>query len=138
MFTSNYRTAGNHPDAVAISKGKPFVFDGRRYAALEPTAEQRKLKGDAFRASYNASLERLDAAKVYADLGENAILLCWEAPGDFCHRRLVADWLKAELGVDVQEWKNDEPMTPVIPLGFYPPKQKTVKPNPQLGLFAEA
>lgn len=33
----------------------------------------------------------------------DAILLCWEASGNFCHRRLVADWFKKELGIEVLE-----------------------------------
>jgi hypothetical protein len=31
-------------------------------------------------------------------------LLCWEAPGKFCHRRLVAAWLEDALGIDVPEY----------------------------------
>lgn len=31
------------------------------------------------------------------------ILLCYEKTGDFCHRHLVADWIKSELGIDCQE-----------------------------------
>ena len=30
-------------------------------------------------------------------------MLCWEPPGKFCHRRLVAKWLEEHLGVDVPE-----------------------------------
>jgi hypothetical protein len=26
-------------------------------------------------------------------LGSDCVLLCWEAPGVRCHRRIVADWL---------------------------------------------
>lgn len=29
--------------------------------------------------------------------------VCWEAPGEFCHRRLVAAWLETALGVTVPE-----------------------------------
>ena len=31
------------------------------------------------------------------------ILLCWEQPGVFCHRRLVATWFEETLGVRVPE-----------------------------------
>ena len=31
------------------------------------------------------------------------ILLCYEKPGDFCHRHLVADWL-TKNGVNCIEW----------------------------------
>jgi len=31
------------------------------------------------------------------------ILLCWEKPGEFCHRRIVATWFEEHLGVKVPE-----------------------------------
>ena len=46
------------------------------------------------------ALSKLDPATVYADLGEDAVLLCWEEnSGAFCHRRRVAEWLGETLGV---------------------------------------
>ena len=49
-------------------------------------------------------MDKLDPAQVAADLGPNAILLCWEPPGKFCHRRLVAEWLEEHLGVEILEY----------------------------------
>lgn len=123
MTTSNYRAAGDRPNAVAISKGKPGAFKGRKCKALEPTAEQRKLKGEAFAESYRASLAQLNAREIFEELGEDSILLCWEKPGDFCHRQLVAAWLQQELGIEVSELAVPQPATPVIPLSFYGPKK---------------
>jgi len=37
--------------------------------------------------------------------GGDAILLCCEAPGEFCHRRLVTAWLEACLEVTVPEFR---------------------------------
>jgi hypothetical protein len=54
-------------------------------------------------------LSKLDPQKVYDDLGEDAILLCHEKWDDiksgkaFCHRRIVAEWLEEELGIEVPE-----------------------------------
>ena len=31
-------------------------------------------------------------------------LICYEKPSEFCHRHLVADWLK-EYGIEVEELK---------------------------------
>ncbi|MCL6442574.1 MAG: DUF488 domain-containing protein, partial [Alicyclobacillus sp.] len=39
----------------------------------------------------------------YEELGENAVLLCYEKHNDWCHRRMVADWFEKELGVVVPE-----------------------------------
>jgi len=50
-------------------------------------------------------LDTLDAAQVLRELGENnVIMLCWEPPGEFCHRRVVAAWLQKELGFEVPEF----------------------------------
>ena len=35
--------------------------------------------------------------------GHDVILLCFEKPGEFCHRHLVAQWLKSNLNIDVIE-----------------------------------
>ena len=48
-------------------------------------------------------LDVLDPKKVFEELGENSVLLCWEKPSDFCHRHLVADWFKEKLGIEVKE-----------------------------------
>jgi uncharacterized protein (DUF488 family) len=49
-------------------------------------------------------LGKLDPAKVLDDLGGGAILMCWEKPGEDCHRRLVAEWLEKHLSIKVPEF----------------------------------
>ena len=40
--------------------------------------------------------------------GTEPVLLCWEKPPfhatNWCHRRMVADWFKQKLGIDVPEY----------------------------------
>jgi len=48
-------------------------------------------------------LDKLDPAMVYKDLGENAILCCWEGPKKFCHRHLIARWLEKNMGITITE-----------------------------------
>jgi len=62
-----------------------------------------KMAEDAYREEYQKILDKLDPRKVFEDLGPDAILLCWEPPGKFCHRGLVAAWLEEKLGVQVPE-----------------------------------
>jgi uncharacterized protein (DUF488 family) len=52
---------------------------------------------------YQETLSPLSPGQVFQDLGEEAILLCWEEPGEFCHRRLVANWLEEALGISIPE-----------------------------------
>lgn len=51
--------------------------------------------------------------EIYQTLGENALLLCWEKPGDACHRRFVAEWLEAALGIEIPEYGFDRSVSPL-------------------------
>ena len=53
-------------------------------------------------------LDKLDPKQVYEELGENAVLLCWEKSSDFCHRHLVSEWLSEKLGIEVKEYIKEE------------------------------
>ena len=92
-------------NAVAISRGIPGWYRGRVYKALAPSWELVNIKDeDIYRDRYKQQiLDRLDPIKVFEDLGQDAVLLCWERSGEFCHRLLVAEWLEENLGIEVKE-----------------------------------
>lgn len=52
---------------------------------------------------YETVLAKLNTEKVLADLGDNAVMLCYEKPGDFCHHHIIADWLHKNTGIEVKE-----------------------------------
>jgi hypothetical protein len=105
--TSNFSSIGRQPDdfknSVSIALRSPKWYQGRRYPALAPRPKMLKMDEATCRVAYQKILDKLDPRKVFDDLGEDAILLCWEAPGKFCHRRLVAAWLEKHLGLTVPE-----------------------------------
>jgi hypothetical protein len=109
LYTSNFAHAAKEPKAVAISRGKPWFFRGRSYPALAPSAESlAKAKGATpdpadFDREFRAQLALLDPAQVATELGDGALLLCWEGFNVRCHRRLVAEWLEEKLGIVVPE-----------------------------------
>ena len=103
LLTSYYAKSGKDQDAVAISQGVPKWFKGRVYKKLAPSWKMIKLPDKQYREEYANLLSKLNAEEVYNELGSNAILLCYEKPGEFCHRRLVADWIQNELGIYVPE-----------------------------------
>jgi hypothetical protein len=109
MNTSYFSKSGHLPTAVCIAGKVPEGFPGRRYKQLAPKYyffRKYKLDGDAefYTQQYQAEvLDRLDPKEVLRDLGEDAVLLCYEKPGQFCHRRLVAKWLEEKLGIEVKE-----------------------------------
>jgi hypothetical protein len=88
---------------VSIAFHSPKAYHGRSYRALAPRQKMLKMDEATYRVEYQKILDKLNPRKVFADLGEDAILLCWEPPGKFCHRRLVAEWLEKHLEVSVPE-----------------------------------
>ena len=98
-------------NAVAISKGVPEWYRGRVYEKLVPPWWMVNMSDEEeYEKSYRrVVLSKLDPKEVFEELGEDAILLCWETSKDiasgkiFCHRRIVARWLEEKLGVIVEE-----------------------------------
>ena len=48
-------------------------------------------------------LSKLNPTNVVGELGDGAVILCYEKPGDFCHRHIIARWLSQNLGITVEE-----------------------------------
>ena len=95
---------------VQISRVCKF-WHGRTYPPLFPTWKMIKMNDEQeYRKAYREQiLDKLDAQQVWDELGEDAVLLCFEKWDDiesgqtFCHRRIVAEWLEEKLGVTVPE-----------------------------------
>ena len=114
MRTSYFanRRAAADPNAVAISRGVPRWFKGRVYDPLRPSwelvneAKSGAITSEQYERLYRAGvLAKLDPATVRRELGDDAILLCWERPDAPCHRRIVARWLEEGLGTQVPEFE---------------------------------
>jgi uncharacterized protein (DUF488 family) len=109
MFTSNYSKNGTNPNAISIAGKCPVWYKGKEYKILAPKYwffKKYKENGDKefyIEQYYKEVLSNLDPKKVYEELGDDAILLCWESAKDFCHRHLIAEWLEKELGVKIVE-----------------------------------
>ncbi len=104
IWTSCFKIAGREPNAVAISRGIPRGWRGRRYLDLAPTWAMLKMSSEDYLIEYNRILAQLDPVKV-ADELEGSIICCWEQPGVSCHRLYVANYLHDKLGIIVPEWE---------------------------------
>ncbi len=108
------------PGAIAISLYLPRGRQYLHYPKLAPSARLLKTYKDPnavvlyhpieryYSHEYFDQLFDLDARSIWQELhklagGAEPILLCYEKPGQFCHRRLVAKWFAAELGEAVAE-----------------------------------
>lgn len=114
MKTASYFTF-NGPGSIGISIGKPrgkIVHCGF-YRALAPRHEMLRMPYHAYRDVYFLEiLGPLDPRQVADDLQQLAgndepVMLCFERPpfndDNWCHRRMVAEWLEEALGLKVPE-----------------------------------
>ena len=104
-YFNKYRGA----DAISVCLRPPYWYKGKRCDELAPKPwffEKYKKDHDKdffIKHYYKEVLDKLNPQDIYNILGENAVLLCWEEPGEFCHRRLIAEWLEWELNIEINE-----------------------------------
>ena len=133
VYTSYFGKMKSFPPNVipiAICGGIPDWYKGLWYRKLAPKWEffqvwKQTHDNDYYIRNFNELvLNKISANRVAADiqlmlpletraemqssvwLNEDihVVLLCYEKPGDFCHRHLVSAWLN-EHGYKCEEWK---------------------------------
>ena len=106
MYTSFFANVANIPAGlrpVGIARGTPRGYKGESDKRLAPTWAMLKMSREEYDRHFVAILDRLNPRELYESLGENAVLLCWEPPNIWCHRRLVAERLEQAMGVEIPE-----------------------------------
>ena len=119
IYTSYFAKLDKLPDdfcQISICGKAPDSYTGAQYKALAPKYWFfKKYKEDGDEEFYTLAFNRdvtgvLKPYEVFLDLQEIAgdktpCLLCYEKPGDFCHRHLVAEWLQKTLNIKVEEFE---------------------------------
>jgi hypothetical protein len=114
MKTSSFfKTTGEGRISIARFAPRNIEKGYREFRALAPGRWFKTAPKEEYRKLYLAEiLAPLDPRRTYDELCELAgsaepVLLCWERPPltetNWCHRRLVAEWIKRTLGIDVPE-----------------------------------
>ncbi len=114
-YFGNLKKIPEHILPVSIARFPPKWFFGESMQLLAPPkkllwmAKQGKISEDEYTIEYMKAIELqfnpqtlFDKLKNMFDDSDIAIL-CFEKKGEFCHRRLLAAWLKQGLGIDVNE-----------------------------------
>ena len=104
-----YRGEGQR---ISIARAMPRGLVLPVYSPLAPGVWFKEADVGKYRKLYFAQLAQLDPVKVLADLRELAgekhpVMCCWETlkrPGEFCHRRMVAEWLWEEVKINAEEF----------------------------------
>ena len=115
IFTSYFGNIKNIPSSiipVSIAQNSPRWYKGVEEKRLAPTTairqNYRKTNSQVeYTLAFNVMLEFLDMDSILESLtsyGKDICLLCYEKPGEFCHRRLVAEYLKRAKGLLIPEY----------------------------------
>ena len=118
IYTSYFSKINKLPDnivPISISAKPPKGYKGLQYKKLAPTYQilmEWKKTGDTewYIEEYDDEvLSNFKPDRVFAELmqmsaGKDVALICFEKSGDFCHRHLVAEWLR-NAGYDCEEYK---------------------------------
>lgn len=117
MKTSYFSNIRNIKNPLSISQFPPKWYTGPQLKMLAPPKELLALSNKGlpkevyYKEFHRMVLDLLDPREVYdaiiEEYGDDVTLMCFEkleSPGDFCHRRLVADWFEKHLNVEVPEW----------------------------------
>jgi uncharacterized protein YeaO (DUF488 family) len=125
---SKLKTSEIKPISIAIHP--PAWYKGASLIELAPSyqmvslSKSGQITWEEYERQFKSRLERRDPKNILRSLyimgaGGDVALLCWEVLDVMCHRRLVAEWLKENISVEVIEFTG-------IPES---------KPDPQLNLF---
>jgi len=101
---------------INIARFPPKFYQGLSYKPLMPYGTILKLDEEEFRNKFSEMLKGLNPEKVVRELaelskGQDLALVCYEAPANFCHRHLVADWLNFYTKESVIEFVPEEKPT---------------------------
>jgi len=73
---------------------------------------RKQIEDEYIESFYNLRLKKLDVEDLLEKLnrkhGKDIILLCYEPIEEFCHRRLVADFIELKTGIYIPEVSVDE------------------------------
>ena len=116
IFTSNYARSGAYSLSFAISKKPPDWYTGKCLPQLAPTWEllnaykKEEISQDDYVEVYIALLKKrqFTPQRIVDALPHNSRLLCYESPGEFCHRRVLAHWIEDEIGLVIPEYISEE------------------------------
>ena len=117
IYTTYFAQLKNLPDniiPISICGKAPDWYTGLQYKKLAPKYDffmkWKETHDDEYyvKCYKEQVLDKLDVKQVINELFSHnpevqVALVCYEKPGEFCHRHLVAEWLK-ESGIDVEEW----------------------------------
>jgi len=113
---------------ISIARWQPrFLQVKHILLEVAPTVWMLKsATSEQYDEEYQKILSRLDVPAFMAKLeqigsGRDVALCCYEKPGDFCHRHVLAEYLTKQTGVEITEF-----VAPSAPPKPTPPPQPSL------------
>lgn len=114
-FANLKEVARAHLVPINIALWPPRFFRGKSLYSVAPTRsilKDTKSDEEYIRRYKDEILANLNIEKLLKDIeflseGRDVALLCYEKPGDLCHRHLLAEYMN-ERGCDVHELEKKE------------------------------
>ena len=118
IYTTYFAKLKNLPSniiPIAICGKSPNWYNGLEYKKLAPKYDffmkwKETHDNNYYIKCFNEQvLDQLNPMIVYQELcslakNDDIALVCYEKPTDFCHRHLVADWLR-DRGFEAEEYE---------------------------------
>lgn len=111
IYTGNFGNIKKYREAglttVSIARFNRW-YAGEKLMDLAPTPAMIHDPEEVYTPKFESILQNQTPGQVFNKLenlsgGKDIVLLCYEKEGEFCHRHLVADWLKKNLNIEVKE-----------------------------------
>ncbi len=126
IYTSRYgnKALASHPGTkMGITVGRPrwpLKYEMTWFPQFGPDRSYLKADKDVYEPQYIAKLESLGIEWVMDTLnkqseaygGADVVLLCFEdlrKEGEWCHRRMLAEWIERKSGIVVEEFPEIDP-----------------------------
>ena len=119
-FGNSKKLTASGIKVICVAIGRPKFLQApqmlnvcpTRYMVSGPCSREEYLR------LYDQILARQDAHQVVKQIealsgGNDVALCCYEKPGDFCHRHILAKWITDNTGIEVKEFGVEEKTEPV-------------------------
>lgn len=115
LYTSYFSStpARLYPPELKFSVARKKIGDIPQLTELLPSEsllygfKQGGISDEQYKKLYvrqlNNSYRTKRLHKVLEDLPDGALLLCFEKSSSFCHRHILADYLRTEFDIDIKE-----------------------------------
>lgn len=123
-FSNGKRLSAANVMMVGVALFPPKWFYGQSLKQLAPSYgifNEKPFSAERYTQRYlNEVLSHVDPYWVIEVLerisgGRDVALCCFEKPGDFCHRHILAQWLMENTGVEVTEFGASDKKEPERP-----------------------